>query len=143
MHTQMSPEMKEEIRKKTEKKSVMVVAYAVIILILGTLFTMLMNLPAKADSIICDDIIFTETSSDDIILDIKNTQAFKLNNFKIIPSSDVYFYSNGWTGAYLYHPKGKRIAFGTSRCTFISDDINSTETLEWYLMLQLRSNNND
>lgn len=111
---------------KTKKVKLTIIS---IVMTIGTAVAILLTqVPfAKADSVICDSIIYTQTSS--IETNIENLDVIKIRSLA---------YPRGWVQIYpwlLYDNDGYdgRISISDTRCTFIRDEIDSVDNLKWYL----------
>lgn len=109
---------------KKMKKHEFILAVIVILIGLGIL---LWSNKADASSVICEyGLIYTETESIETKLDIE--RAIKVEKISIR-------YDNVWTTIYPWSIDRNYISLPSSSCTYISDDVNSTKNLEWYINL--------
>jgi len=120
-----------QLNRRMVKSGILMIFAAIIIAI-----TVTWSQQAKADSVMCGhNIIYTETSSTDIQLDIDR---------EVVKTKAIY-YSNGWV---QIHPwaladrendnsiiEDGRISYSNTDCLFVSDDIDSVENLKWHLNL--------
>ena len=99
----------------------------VLIIILTIGLVLAFSKYGRADSIICDDLIFTETS------DIGATPSSVETIFRgTIPVKD--FTNVGAGGARIQLHTGSTIYFDQmSQCMSIEDEVNSVKNLKWFL----------
>ena len=98
----------------------------IIILIVGLVLAF--SKYGRADSIICNDIIFTETSNSEVVLRYEDT-VFR----GTIPIKRFKIYSLG-AYIYLYRLENDEIYFNQmSQCMTIEDKIDSVKNLRWFL----------
>ena len=82
--------------------------------------------PANADSIICNDIIFTETSNVEVIPTGRETV---LRGTIVVKG--IHFYG---VGARINMHSGSDIVFNNmSQCMTIEDEVDSVKNLRWFL----------
>ena len=85
----------------------------------------------RADSIICNDLIFTETSDIEAIPTSPDGTVFR----GTIPVKEIKSYSLG-AYVYLHRSKNNEIYFNQlTQCMTIEDEVNSVKNLRWFLML--------
>ena len=97
----------------------------IIILIIG--IVLVFSKYGRADSIICDDLVFTETSNSEVVLRYEDT-VFR----GIIPVKKVKNVNSG--GARIYTHIGSDIYFNQmTSCMSIDDEVDSVKNLRWFL----------
>lgn len=107
----------------------------VAMVLIGAAFLLWSN-QAKADSIMCDGAIYTETTS------IETT--FPMNIVNVI-QFEWTAQPRGWVRIYPWALKDKgsktsiinngRVSYPISRCIFVSDSIDSIENLKWFMRI--------
>lgn len=96
----------------------------IIILIIGLVLAF--SKYGRADSIICDDFIFTETSNIEVVLRYEDT-VFR----GTMPVKRITFFAQG---AHINLHTGSKIRFSDmSQCMSIEDEVDSVKNLRWFL----------
>lgn len=115
-----------------KKTDVILIATMVLI---GLAFLLWSN-QAKADSIMCNGAIYTETVSIETTfpMNIVNVMRFEFTE-----------HPSGWVRIYPWALKDKgsknsilnngRVSYPISRCIFVSDSIDSIENLKWFMKI--------
>lgn len=99
----------------------------VLIMILIVGFVLAFSKIGRADSIICNDFIFTETSSIETIL--RSSDGAVLRG--TMPVKRIKFFA---LGAHINLHSGSKIRFGDmSQCMSIEDEVDSVKNLRWFL----------
>jgi len=99
----------------------------IIILIIGLVLAF--SKYGRADSIICNDVIFTETSDIEAIPTSSDGTVFR----GTIPIKRIKIYSLG-AYIYLHRLENNEIYFNQmSRCMTIEDEVDSVKNLRWFL----------
>lgn len=113
-------------RTTTIAMSILVALMIIFAVFLFATFSIFTIKPANADSIICNDFIFTETSNVEVIPDDGETVLKGT-----IPIKKIKIFGSG---ARIYMHSGSVIYFNhMSRCMSIEDEVNSVKNLRWFL----------